>query len=98
MKKPLLTIGTKEINKDKVLEILGDITWFMGILILQTHKYDDVATKKDAEVSAIMMHSLSDALGFSEDDITAIITYSDNKLNEINDKTPISMHSNEEEE
>lgn len=85
-------------NKELVLEILGDITWFMGILILQTHKYNDVATKKDAEIAARMMHSLSDALGFNEDDITAIITYSDNKLNEVNDKAPISMHSNEEEE
>ena len=73
-------------NKELVLEILGDITWFMGILILQSHKYDDVATKKDAEVAARMMHSLSDALGFSEDDITAIITYSDNKLNQIKDE------------
>ena len=68
-------------NKDKVLEILGDITWFMGILILQSHKYDDIATKKDAEVAATMMRDLSNALEFSEDDITAIITYSDNKLN-----------------
>ena len=68
-------------NKELVLEILGDITWFMGILILQTHKYDDVATKKDAEVAATMMRDLSNALEFSEDDITAIITYSDNKLN-----------------
>ena len=68
-------------NKELVLEILGDITWFMGILILQSHKYDDVATKKDAEVAATMMRDLSNALGFSEDDITAIITYSDNKLN-----------------
>ena len=53
----------------------------MGILILQTHKYDDVATKKDAEVAATMMRDISNALGFSEDDITAIITYSYNKLN-----------------
>ena len=68
-------------NKELVLEILGDITWFMGILILQSHKYDDIATKKDAEVAATMMRDLSNALGFSEDDITAIITYSDNKLN-----------------
>ena len=73
-------------NKELVLEILGDITWFMGILILQTHKYDDVATKKDAEVAATMMRDLSNALGFSEDDITAIITYSDNKLNQIKDE------------
>ena len=68
-------------NKELVLEILGDITWFMGILILQSHKYDDIATKKDAEVAATMMRDLSNALEFSEDDITAIITYSDNKLN-----------------
>jgi protoporphyrinogen oxidase len=68
-------------NKELVLEILGDITWFMGILILQSHKYDDIATKKDAEIAATMMRDLSNALGFSEDDITAIITYSDNKLN-----------------
>ena len=85
-------------NKELVLEILGDITWFMGILILQSHKYDDVATKKDAEVAATMMRDLSNALGFSEDDITAIITYSDNKLNEVSGGLPISMHSNEEEE
>ena len=68
-------------NKELVLEILGDITWFMGILILQSHKYDDIATKKDAEIAATMMRDLSNALGFSEDDITAIITYSDIKLN-----------------
>ena len=73
-------------NKELVLEILGDITWFMGILILQSHKYDDIATKKDAEVAATMMRDLSNALGFSEDDITAIITYSDNKLNQIKDE------------
>ena len=85
-------------NKELVLEILGDITWFMGILILQTHKYNDIATKKDAEIAARMMHSLSVALGFSQDDITAIITYSDNKLNEVSGGLPISMHSNEEEE
>ena len=68
-------------NKELVLEILGDITWFMGILILQTHKYNHIATKRDAELAATMMRDLSNALGFSEDDITAIITYSDNKLN-----------------
>ena len=73
-------------NKELVLEILGDITWFMGILILQSHKYNDIATKKDAELSATMMKDLCNALGFSEDDIIAVITYSNNKLNQYIDE------------
>jgi len=73
-------------NKELVLEMLGDITWFMGILILQSNKYNDVGTREDSALAANMMRDLCNALGFSEDDITAIITYSDNKLNQIIDE------------
>ena len=36
-------------NKDKVIELLGDIAWFSGILILQNNMYNEMGTKEDSE-------------------------------------------------
>ena len=33
-------------NKDNVIDILGDLTWFISLLILQANNYEKVKTKK----------------------------------------------------
>jgi len=80
-------------NKDKVIEILGDVTWFMGVLILQAHRYDDIKTKDDSILAANMMHNLCSELEFTKDDIITITTFANNKLNNV-----INMSIDEEEE
>ena len=69
-------------NKDKVIELLGDIAWFSGILILQSNMYNEMGTKEDSETIAVMLRNLSKEIGLTEEDIIAIETTADNKLKE----------------
>tara|TARA_R110000824_G_scaffold115670_1_gene266825 strand:+ start:1067 stop:1306 length:240 start_codon:yes stop_codon:yes gene_type:complete len=69
-------------NKDKVIELLGDIAWFSGILILQNNMYNEMGTKEDSETIAVMLRNLSKEIGLTEEDIIAIETTADNKLKE----------------
>ena len=69
-------------NKDKVIEILGDIAWFSGILILQSNMYNEKGTKEDSEAISVMLRQLSEEIGLTKEDIIAIETIADNKLKE----------------
>ena len=68
-------------DKDKVIEILGDLTWFSGLLILQSNMYDEKGTRKDSETISVILRKLADEIGLKEDDIIAIETVANNKIN-----------------
>ena len=67
-------------KNDKINEILGDLTIFIGLLILQAHNYDDEETRKDKETYAKMMSDLSEAIGLTPEDVIAITQYAENDL------------------
>ena len=69
-------------NKDKVIELLGDIAWFSGILILQSNMYNQEWTKADSEAISVMLRELSEEIGLTKEDIIAIETTADNKIKE----------------
>lgn len=69
-------------NKDKVIELLGDIAWFSGILILQSNMYNEKGTKEDSEAISVMLRQLSEEIGLTKEDIIAIETTADNKIKE----------------
>ena len=69
-------------DKDKVIEILGDIAWFSGILILQSNMYNQGGTKADSEAISVMLRQLSEEIGLTKEDIIAIETTADNKIKE----------------
>jgi len=75
-------------DRDKVIELLGDLTWFSGILILQSNMYDPVGTRKDSEAISVMLKELSEEIGLTNDDIIAIETMANNKIkSQLNMKT-----------
>ena len=69
-------------DKDKVIELLGDIAWFSGILILQSNMYNEKGTKEDSEAISVMLRQLSKEIGLTEEDIIAIEAIADNKIKE----------------
>tara|TARA_R100000781_G_scaffold54665_1_gene35688 strand:- start:171 stop:410 length:240 start_codon:yes stop_codon:yes gene_type:complete len=69
-------------DKDKVIELLGDIAWFSGILILQSNMYNQEGTKADSETISVMLRQLSEEIGLTKEDIIAIETTADNKIKE----------------
>jgi len=75
-------------DKNKVIELLGDIAWFSGILILQSNMYNEIGTKEDSKTIAVMLRNLSKEIGLTKEDIIAIETIADDKLKEqLNAKT-----------
>ena len=84
-------------RKNQVIEILGDLTHFISLLILQANRYDSTVTKKDSKLASAMLRTLCVELGLSQDDVTGIIAIADNKLtNTINGI--VNMSKTEEEE
>ena len=69
-------------DKDKVIELLGDIAWFSGILILQSNMYNEKGTKEDSEAISVMLRQLSEEIGLTKEDIIAIETTAENKIKE----------------
>ena len=69
-------------DKDKVIELLWDIAWFSGILILQSNMYNEKGTKEDSEAISVMLRQLSEEIGLTKEDIIAIETTADNKIKE----------------
>ena len=69
-------------DKDKVIELLGDIAWFSGILILQSNMYNEKGTKEDSKAISVMLRQLSEEIGLTKEDIIAIETTADNKIKE----------------
>tara|TARA_R100000742_G_C4236460_1_gene56978 strand:+ start:283 stop:522 length:240 start_codon:yes stop_codon:yes gene_type:complete len=69
-------------NKDKVIELLGDIAWFSGILILQSNMYNEKGTREDSRAISVMLRQLSEEIGLTKEDIIAIETIADNKIKE----------------
>ena len=69
-------------DRDKGIELLGDIAWFSGILILQSNMYNEKGTKEDSEAISVMLRQLSEEIGLTKEDIIAIETTADNKIKE----------------
>ena len=69
-------------DKNKVIELLGDIAWFSGIMILKNNMLNEIGTKEDSKTIAVMLRNLSKEIGLTEEDIIAIETTADNKLKE----------------
>ena len=67
-------------HKDKITEILGDLTVFVGLLILQSNNYDEEGTHKDKLTYSSMMSELSKALELTPEDVITITTYAENDL------------------
>lgn len=68
-------------NKNNVIDILGDLTWFLSLLILQAHSYEKEKTKQDSILMSKMLEKLCREIGLDELEITAIIARADDKLN-----------------
>ena len=84
-------------RKNQIIEILGDLTHFISLLILQANRYDSTVTKKDSKLASAKLRALCVELGLSQDDVTGIIAIADNKLtNTINGI--VDMSKTEEEE
>ena len=73
-------------NKDKIIDVLGDLTFFVGLLILQAHRYYTKSTIDDSKMISVMLRRLCTEIVLSKDDVTAIITVADNKLNKTMNK------------
>tara|TARA_R100000742_G_C4224020_1_gene47076 strand:- start:384 stop:623 length:240 start_codon:yes stop_codon:yes gene_type:complete len=69
-------------NKDKVIELLGDMVWFSGILILQSNMYNEEGTREDSKTISVILRELSKEIGLTEEDIIAIEAIADNKIKE----------------
>ena len=68
-------------NKNNVIDILGDLTWFLGLLILQAHSYNKKEIKKDTILMTKMLQKLCMEIGLNDLEITAVIARADDKLN-----------------
>jgi len=68
-------------DKNDVIEVLGDLTWFVSLLILQANKYKTSKTEQDSILMSNMLQKLCKGIGLNELEIVAIIARADNKLN-----------------
>ena len=82
-------------NKNNVIDILGDLTWFISLLILQANNYEKVKTKKDSLLMSKMLQKLCNDIGLDELEITAIIARADDKLNNTLNKVKTAQEEEE---
>ena len=68
-------------NKDKVCNIVGDITAFVSLQLLAVHGFNEGKTNEDRVLFSAMMNKLCEEIGLSKDEITAITTYAQNYIN-----------------
>ena len=68
-------------DKNDVIEVLGDLTWFVSLLILQANKYETSKTEQDSILMSKMLQKLCKGIGLNELEIVTIIARADNKLN-----------------
>ncbi len=68
-------------NKDKVCKLLGDLTAFVSIILLQAYGFDEKKAHNDKLLFSTLMSKVSKEIGLSEEDIIAITTYAQNYVN-----------------
>jgi hypothetical protein len=69
------------VNKDKVCKLLGDLTAFVSIILLQAYGFDEKKAHNDKLLFSTLMGKVSKEIGLSEEDIIAITTYAQNYVN-----------------
>ena len=68
-------------NKDKVCKLLGDLTAFVSIILLQAYGFDEKKAHNDKLLFSTLMSKVSKEIGLSEQDIVAVTTYAQNYIN-----------------
>ena len=68
-------------NKDKVCKLLGDLTAFVSIILLQAYGFDEKKAHNDKLLFSTLMNKVSKEIGLNEEDIIAITTYAQNYVN-----------------
>ena len=68
-------------NKDKVCELLGDITAFVSLQLLAAHGFDEKKAHPDKVTFSVMMSKLSKNLGLTKEEVIAVTTYAQNYVN-----------------
>jgi len=69
------------VNKDKVCKLLGDLTAFVSIILLQAYGFDEKKAHNDKLLFSTLMNKVSKEIGLNEEDIIAITTYAQNYVN-----------------
>ena len=68
-------------DKDKVCELLGDITAFVSLQLLAAHRFDEKKAHPDKVTFSVMMSKLSKNLGLTKEEVIAVTTYAQNYVN-----------------
>ena len=68
-------------EKDKVCNIIGDITAFVSLQLLAVHGFNEGKSNEDRVLFSAMMNKLCEEIGLNKDEITAITTYAQNYIN-----------------
>jgi len=68
-------------NKDKVCKLLGDMTAFVSIILLQAYGYNEKKAHKDKLLFSTLMSKISKEIGLTEEEVIAVTTYAQNYLN-----------------
>lgn len=68
-------------EKDKVCNIIGDITASVSLQLLAIHGFNEGKSNEDRVLFSAMMNKLCEEIGLNKDEITAITTYAQNYVN-----------------
>jgi len=68
-------------DKDKVCKLLGDLTAFVSIILLQAYGYNEKKAHKDKLLFSTLMNKISKEIGLNEKDVVAVTTYAQNYVN-----------------
>lgn len=68
-------------DKDKICNILGDMTAFVSLQLLAVHGFNEGKSNEDKVLFSAMMNKLCEEIGLDKDEITAITTYAQNYIN-----------------
>ena len=68
-------------NKNKVCKLLGDLTAFVSIILLQAYGFDEKKAHNDKLLFSTLMGKVSKEIGLSEEEVVAVTTYAQNYIN-----------------
>ena len=68
-------------DKDKVCNILGDMTAFVSLQLLAAHGFSERKSHPDKVTFSVMMMRLSKEIGLDEKEVVAVTTYAQNYIN-----------------
>ena len=68
-------------NKDKVCKLLGDLTAFVSIILLQAYGFDEKKAHNDKLLFSTLMSKVSKEIGLDEKEVIAVTTYAQNYIN-----------------